>query len=893
MNESAAGIRQFLGTGRQEIARQHHTGADGRVTARSLTLLTDKALTTAFVRGVPPDLQEQCAIVATGGYGRNELCPHSDVDVMVLCDTTMSREQKQVAATGFLHLLWDAGLTIGHSVRTVDEVLSLKGKTLDAWTSTLESRLVCGSQSTARVLAAALVSVSGTTPDPWLIGGVYEDVRSRHERFGNSVKLLEPNIKKSAGGLRDLHALVWLYRGVQDGIPFLPDSGVPATEELIQILEARSVLGQEDAQRLLEAFSFLLRVRHEMHFLRGMADDTLEYTLQRDVAAGLGYGDQAEKRSVEVFMTDYYQHARTVHRLHRSLAHRFRENLEPHASSPPLLTANQDEPFVHGGNVVVPPHFKVYTSAGKLFSLLRRAAEEKAEFGFEARATIERSLECIRPGDSESPALAESFRRILRSPRVGETLRIMAETGLLGRYIPEYDALVAFFQHNMYHYYTADEHTLIAIANAERLNDAPGPLGDVFRQLPDKEVFYFALLLHDIAKPLGVADHEVTGVEIARKALTRLGASALADDVGFLVRHHLIMEQTAFRRNIHDPATLRDFAARFDRPVQLDYLYVLTYADLSAVNPGVWTEWKASLLYELYRQTAEILRRDLHGEEINRFQADRRADAAAGVSAALAGALPGEITSSHLEGISSGAYPAVFPPDEIADHIRAIEELESVSVLFRHHDAYTDVTVIGHDAPFALSRFCAVLAANDANIFDASIFTRSDGIVIDRFRVTARAGHLQLDEQVCLKVAEDMRAMVTGRIEPVQLFSAHHRKWRRRRRHASANPFIRTDVTFEDTADFTIIDVYAPDSVGFLYRVTETISRLGLDICFAKIATRVDGIVDSFYVQDRTGAPVRDREQQAAIRKSILEAISEKTELTPDERSPAKTHRRF
>ncbi len=455
----------------------------------------------------------------------------------------------------------------------------------------------------------------------------------------------------------------------------------------------------------------------------------------------------------------------------------------------------------------------------------------------------------------------------------------MAETGVLGRYIPEYEALVAFFQHNVYHYYTADEHTLIAIANAERLKEAQGPLGDVFRQLPDKATLFLALLLHDIAKPLGVADHEVTGVEFTRTILTRLGAPELVADVSFLVRNHLIMEQTAFRRNIHDPATLRDFAARFEKPVLLDYLYVLTYADLSAVNPGVWTQWKAALLHDLYWQTAEVLRRDLHGEEINRFQADRRAVAAADVSAALANDIPVDITSMHLDGISGDAYPAMFSSDEIADHIRTIGTLADVSALFRQHGAFTDVTVIGHDAPFALSRFCAVLAANDANIFDASIFTRGDGILIDRFRVSATSGHQQLDEQVCRKIEEDLRAMVTGRIEPAQLFAAHHRKWRRRQRRTAANPNIRTDVTFEGTPDYTIIDVYAPDSVGFLYRVTETISRAGLDIYFAKIATRVDGIIDAFYVRERSGAPVRDHARQVAIRQNILEAISEKTEL--------------
>jgi [protein-PII] uridylyltransferase len=880
MNESAASIRQFLETGRQAVAAQHRAGDDGRAIAQALTRLTDSALTTAFAQGVPAPLQNHCAIIAVGGYGRNELCPHSDIDVMLLCDASVPRNDRQKAATGFLHILWDAGLTIGHSVRTTDEALALKGQTLDAWTSILESRLICGNTATADELEKALTSVCGPKPDAWLVHGVLDDVRGRHERFGNSVKLLEPNIKKSAGGLRDLHALVWLYRGLPGGIPVFPSTRTTVTEALITSLQTAGVLGQDDGAKLLDAFAFLLRVRHEMHFLRGMSDDTLEYALQRDVAAGLGYGDQEAKRSVEVFMTEYYNHARTIYKLHTSLIHRFELEVMP---APPVQSSRlfRFAATLFSGTAAAPAaEPRQLSSAEEIFTLFCTSAESGGDLDFETRAAIERNLELIQPNDRFSPVLADKFRRILRSSRVGVTLRGMAETGVLGRYIPEFEALVAFFQHNVYHYYTADEHTLIAIANAERLNETQGPLGDVFRAVPERETFFLALLLHDIAKPLGVADHEVTGVEIARTVLDRLGATALFDDIAFLVRHHLLMEQTAFRRNVHDPATLRDFASRFSRPVLLDYLYLLTYADLSAVNPGVWTEWKSALLHDLYWQTAEVLRRDLHGVEIEKFQADQRAVAVADVSEALSGAIPRDVTSMHLDAISGDAYPAVFSPEEIAGHIRAINALDDVTTLFNHHGSFTDVTVIGHDAPFALSRFCAVLAANDANIFDASIFTRDDGVVIDRFRVSSTATHKQIEQHVCTKIEEDLRAMVAGNLDPVTLFSTHHRKWRRRRHQAQANPNIRTDVTFEATPDYTIIDVYAPDSVGFLYRVTETISRLGLDIYFAKIATRVDGIVDAFYVLDRSGAPVSDHDRQAAIRESILQAISDSTELT-------------
>ncbi|MBI4536207.1 MAG: HD domain-containing protein, partial [Ignavibacteriae bacterium] len=430
----------------------------------------------------------------------------------------------------------------------------------------------------------------------------------------------------------------------------------------------------------------------------------------------------------------------------------------------------------------------------------------------------------------------------------------------------------AFFQHNVYHYFTADEHTLIAIANAERLREQQGVLREVFRNLRRKDVLYLAILLHDIAKPRGVADHEVTGVAMARDILDRLGMLESFPDIAFLVRNHLIMEQIAFRRNIHDPETIKEFAARFERPEQLDYLYLLTYADLSAVNINVWTDWKSSLLQELYQLTSEVLRRNLVGAQIEEYHQSKHEAAVGGLVDRLSVSFPREEVHRHLNGIQNESYVSLFTEHEISQHIHKSSSAEPVSTLFKHQEGYTEITVIAQDAPFALSKFCAVLAANDANIFDANIFTRDDGIIIDRFRVSDAMSRQQLDQRVCTKIAQDLNEVMEGRLNVQHLFDAHRRKWKRRSR-LPVNPNIRTAVEFEDNPRFTIIDVYAPDSLGFLYRVTETISRLGLDIYFAKIATRVDGIVDAFYTLSRTGNTVTDPEQRETIRLEILNTI--------------------
>lgn len=865
---------------REEVRQAHRAGADGWTTCAALSRAMDDVLCHAFATGVDPALHSRCALMAIGGYGRNELCPHSDIDIMVLIDDGGDREAVNNGVKQLLHSLWDAGLDVGHSVRTQKDALALHGHSHDAWTTVLESRFLAGDQELARKLGEAVRSKVKGSPDKWYIHGVFDDMQARHERYGSSVKLLEPNIKKSAGGLRDVHMVFWLHRGVVPAYLFPLENGQPATATFLDMLQQSGELEAEDVAAMRESLGFLFRTRHEMHFQREVENDTLEYALQREVAAALGFGAQAELRSVEVFMAAYYRHARLVHRLHRRLSERFRDVIEPAARSVKVPASGSKSFRVSDKRVFLAPGVRILDDAALIMECFALAAESGLEIDFRAQAAIERGLGKLQDADRRSPAAIAAFRRILRSGRAGEVLRVANDLDVLGWFIPVFGELVSFFQHNVYHFFTADEHTLIAIANAERLAPLNTPLGEAFRGLPDREVIILATLMHDIAKPLGVSDHEITGVAVAERVLGDLGVPELAPRVGFLVRHHLLMEQTAFRRNVHDPATVREFAARFDDPALLDYLYVLTYADLSAVNTSVWTEWKAAMLHDLYARTSDVLDRNLHGAEIDQYHETRRQQAASALTASLKGSLPEEDVASHLRGMNVDAYQAVFTPEEIARHIEVGRQNKDVSTLFVHRDAFTDVTVIARDAPFALSRFCAVLTAHDANIFDANIFTRADGLIIDRFRVSGAMTHRQLDAAACDRIAREMEDLMAGRTDVEALFREHHRKWKRRVR-AVHNPNTRTDVAFEETPGYTIIDVYAPDSVGFLYRVTEAISRLGLNIVFAKIATRVDGIVDSFYVLEQTGQPVGAESRRNEIRERILSTVRNATEIGP------------
>jgi [protein-PII] uridylyltransferase len=817
-------------------------------------------------------MMDTIAILALGGYGRGELCPHSDIDVMVLCATGDLLEAAGDAAKAVLHFLWDAGVDIGHSVRTVDEALALHGEKFESWASMIESRFISGNASLAGELYRRIQAKIAQAPPDWFIGGVFQDVRVRHERYGSSVKLLEPNIKKSAGGLRDLHAAFWLYRGT-DPRYFTPvRAGACATKNFLDMLTADGLIDPEEHGAAVRAFEFLLRVRHEMHYRSESQHDTLEYALQSDVAGGIGVESGPGLMPVEVFMRWYYIHARTVYRLLQRAGQRFRESIEPPRMSGSAGKHVGSAFILYDDALTIDPSVAALGDPAQIFEAFTLAAELETPPDLRLRGLLERSAEVLHEGDADSPGLASYFRRILRTHRVAETLHEMNEADVLPRYIPEFGALVAFFQHNVYHYFTADEHTLIAIANAENLREKQGILREVFRNLPRKDILYAAILLHDIAKPRGVADHEITGVSMSATILNRLGMRDAVPDVGFLVRHHLAMEQTAFRRNVHDPDTLREFASLFGRPEQLDYLYVLTYADLSALNASVWTEWKAAMLQELYQRTSEVLRRNLTGSQIDEFHRGISDEAVESVVESLSRSIPPERVRRHIAGVGDASYVALFSEEEIEQHILKGGDSEPVSALFSRAGGHTEITVIARDAPFALSKFCAVLSVNDADIFDANVFTRDDGLIIDRFRVTDSGTKQGLEQRRCEKIAGDLRLVMEGALDIENLFREHDKKWKRRPK-SPANPSVTTDVRFEENPRYTIIDVYAPDSVGFLYRVTETMSELGLDICFAKIATRVDGIVDAFYTLDRSGKQITDAGTRERIRERILSTI--------------------
>jgi [protein-PII] uridylyltransferase len=440
----------------------------------------------------------------------------------------------------------------------------------------------------------------------------------------------------------------------------------------------------------------------------------------------------------------------------------------------------------------------------------------------------------------------------------------MNDLGVLGIVGPPFADLVSFFQHNIYHFYTADEHTLIAVEHAERLAGESGLLGDLFRALPDRSALYYAILFHDIAKPVDLPRHELIGADMALAFLEQMQRDDIKEDVAVVVRFHLLMEQVAFRRNYHDSATHAPFARLVGSLPRLDLLLLLTYADMSALNPTVWTQWKRAVLEELY-----ILARGVF---------ERRSEDADTTNASAAYADKDATAESVADDVNIDADTSA------ATGAGTNGSEEDIQIRFSDSATHTEVMVEGHDAPYFLSRIAAVFLAADASVIAARIETRDDGTAVDIFRVVdiIDAGVLRVEQHA--RIAELAAAVWRGEADTEDLFRRQRAKWKRRLRRAH-NPATRIDVEFHDHVSGdgqrqTIIDVYAPDSYGLLYKLSQIISSFRLTILFASIASRVDGVVDSFYVTDVDGTPFDDEHERTALRNALLDEITALTTST-------------
>ncbi len=796
----------------------------------------------------------RCVLCSAGSFSRRELAPYSDIDIMFIFPEVKGHED---SLSECVRLLWDAGIEVSHTVREFADISEFISTDLHTFTQFFETRFIIGDEKIYHEWNKKLLAEIEKIDKEKLLNDFLTDIAARHKKYGDSPKVLEPNIKFTAGGLRDLHALEWLY-SIKNKQMLTKQNEIAQSEDFIELLYQQGLINVRSKNRLLKSYNLLLTLRNNLHLLTKRKDDRLEFSAQEKLAEQLGYGEHGNYK----LMHEYFDAATTVYRFSKTMMKRFKQEIINPVSD--YLTIELDEDFTLKGGIIYTKKDKRLTFS-EIMRVFYYRGKHDAIFDQALRALIIESV--LDYTENPEPEYNSSvfFREILKLPKnVGKVLSSMNEFGVLAAFLPEFKEMVGFFQPGVYHCYTADEHTIIAIKNLEELEGKPTPLGKIYSRLKEKDILFLAILFHDIGKPISISGHEIIGAEIANSIMERLGYEN--DEISlvqFLVRNHLLMEQVAFRRNLNDPTTLDNFISIFPSLLSLDMLYLLTFADLSAVSPAIWTQWKSDLLFELYSKAKEMLEKQLSGEDLL-YQESLEVISNTQTNG-------NETVREHIELMNDIGYLAHYSQEEINKHVEEIEKGSDIAVFFKEEGSYTNISVVTRDSESLLAKLTGALSINDLNIHDARIFTRKDGIVIDSFNVTDFRTHRKVEPERYGKIRETLHQIVAGELQITKEFNRVKSKWwRLEQKLFSRKGKIKID--FEEHDKYTIIDVSSPDRLGLLYQITKKIYELGLTIFFAKISTKGDDVVDSFYTLDRFGKKVSENDYEL-IKLELTEAI--------------------
>jgi [protein-PII] uridylyltransferase len=855
-------LRQHLDAGFSSFKARHVEGVSGQESVRAHARFMDRLLRHLFALATEDARRDGLApaatvLVALGGYGRGELHPSSDIDLMVIYDGEMSPSVQRLTQE-LLYTLWDLGLQVGHSCRSLPDCLAIARTDFPSRTSMQEARYVTGDRLLFRRFQRVLRENVYRKDFALFLENALAERDQRYRKFGASPYIGEPNVKESAGGLRDIHTAMWLA-SAKFGARTLREL---ADKGLITDREQRSA----DA-----ALTFLWRVRNELHFLSGHRQDVLSRGLQPQIAKNLGYTEDATALGVETFMREYYLHARVIHRVSRRLIARCQELLSRRSSAQRRLRqeALADGLLFFDGRLhLADPDGRAFREdPARLMKVFWHAHRLGCEFSIDLERAIEDSLDLIDEDVQRSAGVRDLLLAICRNwGRVAQTLREMHELGVLGRYLPEWGALTCLVQYDVYHKFSADQHSLLAVEHLESL--APGQSAEsegiarVLTEVEQPELLILGMLLHDIGKAKGHG-HVAKGVPLIKALTFRLGlAPADAAALTFLVEHHLLMSHVAQRRDIDDPTTVAQLAAAVCDPGWLRMLYLLTYADMKAVGPGVLTSWRAAILWELYSRTLVHLAGGRPERPVREAVASR-------VLAELGGELAAQEVEAHVACMSE-RYLATTGAQRMAAHLGLVQRLPSEPVateIFHHPDlGFSDLVVVTRDLPGLFALIAGTLAANGINILSAQIHTRADGIALDTFQVNDPIGEAVTEELRWSRTLEDLRRVIR-REETVAALLARRRAGRREAEPVPGPAKVAIDNRLSET--HTVVEVKCPDRVGLLYLITHTLSGEGLDIASARIATEIDQAFDAFYVTDRQGRKIEDPEAMAQVREAL------------------------
>ena len=812
------------------------------------------------------------AVIATGGYGRGEMAPFSDVDLLFVQEKA-SDEASAADIEIILYLLWDLGLKIGHATRSIRQNIGASRHDLTIMTSLLETRFICGDEALATQFDEAISAAIARRNPLEFVTDKLKERDARHKQHGATRYVVEPQIKEGKGGLRDLHTLFWIAKFAY------------RSADIMAIFE-RGIIRVSEARSFAASQRFLWTARCFLHLRSGRGDDMLAFDAQVDIAPKMGFVSKGGMRDVERFMKRYYLAVRHVGNLTRIFCAAIEDEFDSKASRS-LSRLFQDgvarfslaiAPFIlKNGRLHLPSDLMFHQAPLRLIQIFWFAQKYALDIHPDSFKRLTRGTNRLSHADLWQPQFHEVFLDILGHEASAErVLRLMNESGFLSKYMPDFGRIVGMMQFDMYHSYTVDEHTLkaVGIMNAIEQGEVrdEAPLAcELFPKISSRRALYVAILLHDIAKGRG-GDHSILGAEVAERLCPELGLEEEeTETVIWLIRHHLLMSKIAFRYDLHDPKTIMDFVQDVQSPERLKLLLILTVADIRAVGPDIWNGWKASLMRDLYRRAEAVIggagpaevANNAAGEALylvsERLREDARWDEA------------------RITAYQSQFYPSYwtsFSTDRLVKQAHLVDgfsfEDNPLGISFEDDvkNNTTIMTVIAQDHPGLFSRIAGAVALSHLTIVNARINTRKDGAILDSFRLQDSDRQAISDPKLLARLHDRIAQALGGEMN---LHIALEKRWNSqpaRLRALSVPP--RVIVTNKRSKSHTVIEVNGRDRPGLLYQVTYHIAQMGLQIHSASVSTYGEKAVDVFYVRDIFGLQVRSDAMVEKIHTTLM-----------------------
>ncbi len=882
---------KFLRIEEHRLRLKHQAGGGGREICARRVDLVDVLLRHVFdaaskFAGEDGAGALSLTLIALGGYGRGELNPCSDVDVMFLHGQNSGEVAPFVAQVveQVLYLLWDIGFKVGHSTRSVQEAIEQANSDMLTKTAMLEGRYLAGDAGIGRLFRDRFRAECVRGHEREYVALRMRDQAARHAKHGNSVYMQEPHVKSGCGGLRDYQNLLWLT---------FFEEGVLTTNQLV----GKNWLSAADQRRIEAAYDFLLRVRTELHYLFGRATDVLHLNIQEQIAKRLRYSAKGGQLASEALMKEYYNHTRNIFRVTERITEQFASGRAPGAGRsvfPFLRAAPLDEEETDLGAFVIRGE-QLYAKTPDVFArdpeLLMRvfevAQEHRGRFSAELEDLISRSPELVTTPFRYAKGPREIFRRMLsRKGQAAGVLRMMHRVDFLGRYLPEFAPLTCLVQHEFFHRYTADEHTLVCIEKLDALATTEerklAGYRELFEKLEDPFVLYLALIMHDTGRGVGARPHSEASALFAQRAAARLQlAPEQRRSLTLLVDHHVTLSSTAQQRNLDDPETILEFGRIIRDQKNLDALMLLTLADGQGTSAEAWSDWKESLVWQLYHRTSAYL---ADGAAYFEQQKIERESLRATVMSKLSDDFAEEV-EMQFEYMPDNYFRA-FDVDEIATHARLFREffrrlyegvepplLPAISTVAFPEKGHSTVSLCTWDRQHLLAKIAGAFAAVPLNILSADIHTRGDNVVLDIFRVSdlnsravTETKQLQLFEKTLRSAVANEEFDFTPLLEQA-------------RRNVAGNA--RRDFEFptriiadnKGHPDYTLVQIETADRLGLLYDLLCALGRQSVSIALSRINTQKGAAIDTFYVVDaHTRAKITGAERIGALQQELQRA---------------------